>query len=137
MYATFFAYVNSAYFFQCIVDYWVFASASQLMTIIVKASAQLNRGRQQCRRCVGVDIAVADVAVAVVAVADVAVAVAGAYVAVGYSCCWPVSAPVPVLVCGAYLGLLQHAIYKCAWDRLCRLVAGSNAGSPYPGIPVS
>jgi len=71
MYATFFAYVNSAYFFQCIVDYWVFASASQLMTIIVKASAQLNRGRQQCRRCVGVDIAVAvaDVAVAVVAVA--------------------------------------------------------------------
>jgi len=46
------------------------------MTIIVKASAQLNRGRQQCRCCVGVDIAVA-----VAFVADVAVA--GAHVAVG------------------------------------------------------
>ncbi|KAI8038501.1 hypothetical protein M5D96_008401 [Drosophila gunungcola] len=92
------------------------------MTIIVKALAQLNRGRQQCRCCVGVYIAVA------VAVADVAVAQVAAWL----SCCWPVSAPVPVpvLVCGAYLGLLQHAIYKCAWDRLCRLVAGSNAVCP-------
>lgn len=71
------------------------------MTIIVKALAKLNRGwlaiwrRSNVARawCVGVD--------------------AAARTKLGFFAV----APCAVSVCGAYLGMLQHAIYKCAPQR--------------------